>query len=56
MVFMETILPSQRLEKIRVRMGFRNVFGVDNVGRSGGGLSLLWNDESVMTPMDKSIN
>ena len=41
MVFlMETILPSHRLEKIRVNLGFNHVFGVDCVGRRG--LALLW--------------
>jgi ribonuclease HI/exonuclease III len=48
MVFlMETILPSKRLEKIRVKTGFNHVFGVDCVGRSGG-LAILWNDDSLI--------
>ena len=45
MVFlMETILPSYRLEKIRVKLGFNHVFRVDCVGRSGG-LALLWSED-----------
>jgi exonuclease III len=40
---METKMLSKCLEKIRVKIGFRNVFGVDSVGRSGG-LALFWND------------
>lgn len=48
MVFlMETILLTQRLERIKLRNGFSNVFGLDWVGRSGG-LALLWNGDSLV--------
>jgi hypothetical protein len=40
---METKMLSKCLEKIRLKIGFGNVFGVDSVGRSGG-LALFWND------------
>jgi hypothetical protein len=40
---METKMLSKCLEKIRIKIGFGNVFGVDSVGRSGG-LALFWND------------
>lgn len=32
-----------RLEKLKPKFGFRNLFVVDCVGKSGG-LALLWND------------
>jgi hypothetical protein len=40
----ETKLRTDKLERIRIRIGFNSVFGVDSVGRSGG-LALLWSDE-----------
>jgi exonuclease III len=45
MVFiMETKLLARKLESIKIKVGFTNLFGVDNVGKSGG-LALLWNNE-----------
>jgi exonuclease III len=41
---METKLRSYRVEGIKIRMGFRNVFVVDCVGKSGG-LALMWSDD-----------
>jgi exonuclease III len=41
---METKLRQQKMEKIRIKIGFRNMFVVDCVGRSGG-LALFWKDE-----------
>ena len=45
MVFlMETKLNNKKLELIRIKLGFKNTFGVDSVGKSGG-LALLWHGE-----------
>ncbi|XP_059450950.1 uncharacterized protein LOC132181728 [Corylus avellana] len=41
---METKLPIQRMERIKVQAGFESNFVVNNVGRSGG-LALLWNED-----------
>jgi exonuclease III len=41
---METKSQSIRLEKVRVRIGFDNVFVVNSVGKSGG-LALLWRND-----------
>ena len=41
---METKLQSVRMEKVRVRIGFDNVFVVNSVGKSGG-LALLWRND-----------
>jgi exonuclease III len=40
---METKLQSHRVEGIKLRVGFHNVFVVDSVGKSGG-LALMWSD------------
>jgi hypothetical protein len=40
----ETISRKQRLEWLRVKLGFDGVFVVDPVGRSGG-FTLFWKDE-----------
>jgi hypothetical protein len=45
MVFlMETKLRKENMEAIRCKLGFSNLFMVDNVSRSGG-LALLWGEE-----------
>lgn len=41
---MKTKLCINKMERIRIKVGFNNMFVVDCVGRSGG-LSLLWNNE-----------
>jgi hypothetical protein len=46
MVFlMETKLRQNKMEVIKLKAGFDNVFTVDCVGRSGG-LALLWKNEA----------
>jgi exonuclease III len=40
---METKCRKEKMERIRVRLGFNGMFVVDPVGRSGG-LVLLWKD------------
>jgi hypothetical protein len=48
MVFlMETKLNNKKMELIRIKLGFKNVFAVDSVGKSGG-LALLWHDDSTI--------
>jgi hypothetical protein len=48
MVFlMETKLRKERMEKIRCKLGFQNLFAMDSVGK-GGGLALLWGEEVVV--------
>jgi hypothetical protein len=41
---METKLSARRMENIRIRIGYNNMFVVDSIGRSGG-LALFWNKE-----------
>jgi hypothetical protein len=41
---METKLGGNKMATIRQKVGFKNTFVVDSVGRSGG-LALLWSDE-----------
>jgi hypothetical protein len=41
----ETKLPSHHMEIIKVKTGYRSIFVVDNVGKSGG-LALMWSDET----------
>ena len=41
---METKLRKEKLERVRVKLGFPNMFEVDSVGKSGG-LALFWNKE-----------
>jgi exonuclease III len=41
---METKSRNKRMETVRVRIGFANLFVVECIGKSGG-LALLWNDE-----------
>lgn len=46
MVFlMETKIRHKKMEMIKCKIGFSNVFAVDCVGRSGG-LGLLWNKKA----------
>ena len=40
---METKCRKEKIERIRVRLGFNGMFVVDPVGRSGG-LALFWKD------------
>jgi hypothetical protein len=42
---METISKRQKLERLRIRLGFEGMFAVDPVGRSGG-LVLFWKEDS----------
>jgi exonuclease III len=45
MVFlMETKLHKTKMENVRCKVGYPNMFVVDRIGKSGG-LALLWNDE-----------
>jgi hypothetical protein len=44
---METKLGKNKMELIRIKMGFSNLFVVDSVGRSGG-LALLWDDDTEL--------
>jgi hypothetical protein len=49
MVFlMETKLRQNKMEVIKLKAGFDNVFTVDCVSRSGG-LALLWKNEAGVT-------
>jgi hypothetical protein len=41
---METKMLSTKLDPIRSKLGFKNVFGVDSCGKSGG-LALFWQEE-----------
>ncbi|KAL5744090.1 hypothetical protein ACOSQ2_027206 [Xanthoceras sorbifolium] len=43
----ETLLSHNRMELIRVHLGFSGKLVVDNVGRSGG-ISLFWSDDVVV--------
>jgi exonuclease III len=48
MIFlMETKLQRERMEIIRCKLGFKNLFMVDYVGK-GGGLALLWGEEAMV--------
>ncbi|XVF59199.1 hypothetical protein PTKIN_Ptkin07bG0256200 [Pterospermum kingtungense] len=40
----ETILQTEKLERVRMKCEFQNCFGVDPEGRSGG-LTMMWKDE-----------
>ncbi|XP_040998143.1 uncharacterized protein LOC121244182 [Juglans microcarpa x Juglans regia] len=51
----ETRMKSQQLEFCKLKLGFRNCFGVDSVGRSGG-LALLWKDEINVSIVNFSNN
>lgn len=42
---METKIQKYQMEMIRSRLGFKNLFSVEGVGKSGG-LVVLWDDES----------
>jgi exonuclease III len=42
---METKLRSKKMELIRCKLGFKNLFVVDCVGKGGGGLAFLWKEE-----------
>ena len=44
---METKCRRQKMEHIRVKMGFDYMFVVDPIGRSGG-LALCWNDAAIL--------
>jgi hypothetical protein len=44
---METKSRQKKLERIRCKLGFSNMFVVDCVGK-GGGLALLWKEEMRM--------
>lgn len=49
MVFlMETKLRKIKMENVRCKLGYLNMFVVDRVGRSGG-LALLWSDDILVT-------
>ena len=41
---MKTKLRSKKMEWIRCKLGFKNLFVVDSVGK-GGGLALFWNED-----------
>jgi exonuclease III len=45
---METKLRSSKMEMIRYKLGFNNMFVVDCVGRSGG-MALFWGEEVTVT-------
>jgi hypothetical protein len=45
---METKLGKNKMELIRIKMGFSNLFVVDSVGRSGR-LALLWDDATNLS-------
>jgi exonuclease III len=48
MVFlMETKLRKNRMDVVRYKLGFPNLFVVDSIGKSGG-LALLWGDEIIV--------
>jgi hypothetical protein len=42
---LETKLDCSRMEGVRIKLGFDNVFSVPSLGRSGG-LALLWKNEA----------
>jgi hypothetical protein len=44
---METKLRSRKMERIRCKVGFKNLFVVDSIGK-GGGLALFWNEDLKM--------
>jgi hypothetical protein len=50
---METKLRHNKIEGIRIKTGFRNLFVVDCVRKSGG-LALLWNEETDVTIQNHS--
>jgi hypothetical protein len=41
---METKLRKMKMEQIRCKLGFKNSFVVESIGKSGG-LALLWGEE-----------
>ncbi|XP_073051725.1 uncharacterized protein [Primulina eburnea] len=51
----ETLAHSQKLEDIRVLLGFENVFAVDRIGRSGG-IGVLWRKSEQVTVTNYSSN
>lgn len=55
MFLMETKLCSSKMEIIRTKVGFDNMFTVDCSGRSGG-LALLWKKELNLTIVNHSRN
>jgi exonuclease III len=55
MVFlMETKLRRERMEAIRHKLGFPNVFVVDSVGK-GGGLALFWEEDIIVDIQNFSL-
>jgi hypothetical protein len=44
---METKLRQNKIERVRIKLGFPSMFVVESVGRSGG-LALFWSSEVVM--------
>jgi hypothetical protein len=44
---METKLRQNKMERVRIKLGFPSMFVVESVGRSGG-LALFWSSEVVM--------
>jgi exonuclease III len=46
-ILMETKLRKEKMELIRYKLGFKNLFAVDSVGKSGG-LALLWGEEIMV--------
>ena len=45
--FMETEIRWQKMEQIRYKLGFHNVFMVDCIGK-GEGLALLWGEDGIV--------
>lgn len=52
---METRAPEERVERVRRRLKYKNMFCVEAIGRSGG-LCLFWNDEVQLQIFHSSQN
>lgn len=51
----ETLVSKQKQEEIRVRLGFKNCFTVDSIGRSGG-INVLWRKTGLCSIVNFSTN
>lgn len=53
--FIETLVHSNKIEELRVKLGFDFCFAVDRQGR-GGGLAVLWRQQSTCSIQTYSSN
>lgn len=54
-LFIKTLVNKSILERIKVRLGFENMFRVDRV-RRGGGLGMFWSNACKLMNLSFSCN